>query len=116
MGTMTKEKRKQIETMVVSVFDKLDETGDNAKRYREEIGAMSDVAFEKWVKKFGEDENNHFYLSVLPYHSEPNLEQIEAAAKVTGTQLHEYIYFRHDGAVDDPVRTAQRVPVGLTAY
>jgi hypothetical protein len=59
------------------------------------------------------NEDFHFYLSCTPFHNEPTLEQIEAAAKITGTKLHQYVYFRHDGTADKPVRTAHRVPVGL---
>ena len=64
------------------------------------------------MKRLATDEDYHFYLDVQPYHNEPTLDQIEAAAKVTGTKLHQYVFFRHDGAQDNPVRTAQRVAVG----
>ena len=105
-------KRKRIEALIIEVMDKLDKTGENAARYRKLMGAMSDAQFDSWMKKFATDEDAHFYLNVLPYHNEPTLDQVEAAAKVTGTQLHQYVYFRHDGAKDNPVRTAVKVPVG----
>jgi hypothetical protein len=76
------------------------------------MAAMSDAQFETWMKKLDTHEDEHFYLAVLPYKNEPTLDQVEAAAKVTGTQLHQYVYFRHDGAKGDPVRTAKKVPVG----
>lgn len=112
MATLTKEKRQRIEEIVLNVFSKLDKTGENTRRYKKLMSDMSDTQFEAWLKRFEQDEDAHFYLAVLPYHNEPSLEQVEAAAKLTGTQLHQYVYFRHDGAKNDPVRTAQRVPVG----
>ena len=109
---MTREKRKRIEALIIETFEKLDKTGSNAAIYRKKMGDMSDTQFEEWIKRFATDEDAHFYLDVQPYHNEPTLDQIEAAAKVTGTQLHQYVYFKHDGAQDNPVRTAQRVAVG----
>ena len=109
---MTREKRKRIEALIIETFEKLDKTGSNAAIYRKKMGDMSDTQFEEWIKRFATDDDYHFYLSCQPYHNEPTLDQIEAAAKVTGTQLHQYVYFKHDGAQDNPIRTAQRVPVG----
>ena len=109
---MTREKRKRIEALVIETFEKLDKTGSNAAAYKKRLGDMSDAQFEEWVKRLATDEDYHFYLDVQPYHNEPTLDQIEAAAKVTGTKLHQYVYFRHDGAQDNPVRTAHPVPCG----
>ena len=113
---MNSGKRKRIEAIVLEVMGKLDRTGENSKRYTKMMGDMSDAQFEAWVKKFATDEDAHFYLAVLPYKNEPTLDDVEAAAKVTGTQLHQYVYFRHDGAKGNPVRTAVKVPVGLTVH
>lgn len=113
---MNSSKRKRIEALVLEVMNKLDRTGENAKRYQAQFKEMSDAQFEAWAKKLSTDEDHHFYLAVLPYHNEPTLDDVEAAAKVTGTKLHQYVYFRHDGAKDNPVRTAVKVPVGLTAH
>lgn len=111
MKKLSPEKRNRITSLVVSVFKDLDVTGENAKRYKEELEAMSDEQFAKWVDSF-RNEDVHFYLEVMPYHNEPTLEQIEKAARKVGVQLHQYVYFKHDGAKDDPVRTPVRVPCG----
>lgn len=116
MAAMTRDKRKRIEAIVLEVMGKLDRSGENVARYKKMMSGMNDVQFEAWVKKFDSDEDFHFYLAVLPYKNEPTLDDVEAAARVTGTQLHQYVYFRHDGAKDNPVRTAVKVPVGLTAH
>ena len=116
MAGMTRDKRKRIEQIVLDVMGKLDRSGENTVRYKKLMDSMNDAQFETWMKKFATDEDTHFYLAVLPYKNEPTLDDVEAAAKVTGTQLHQYVYFRHDGAKDNPVRTAVKVPVGLTAH
>ena len=116
MSKLTSEKRRRIEKLVIDTMAALDKTGANPESYRKRFSEMSDPQFEDWLKRLSTDDDYHFYLSCQPYHNEPTLDQIEAAAKVTGTQLHQYVYFKHDGAQDNPVRTAKRVPVGLTAH
>ena len=115
MAGMTHAKRKKIETLVLEVMGTLDKTGENAATYKAQFEGMSDKQFEAWAKRLAKEEDFHFYLSVLPFKNEPTLDQIEAAAKLTGTKLHQYVYFKHDGAKDRPIRTAVKVPVGLAA-
>jgi hypothetical protein len=112
MSKLTSEKRRRIEKLVIDTMAALDKTGANPESYRKRFSEMSDPQFEDWLKRLSTDDDYHFYLSCQPYHNEPTLDQIEAAAKVTGTQLHQYVYFKHDGAQDNPVRTAYRCPVG----
>lgn len=109
---ITPAKRKRIEATVLEVFEKLDKTGENAARYKKMMAEMSNEQFEKWLQWFRASDDNHFYLEVTPYHSEPTLDQIEAAAKIVGVPLHQYVYFKHDGAQENPVRSRVRVPVG----
>jgi hypothetical protein len=112
MAKLTPDKRARIEKLVVSAFAALDETGANAAKYEKELKGMSDAQFTRWLDEFVRNEDKHFYLDVQPFHNEPTLEQIEKAAKITGTKLHQYVYFKHDGAQGDPVRTAKRLPCG----
>jgi hypothetical protein len=110
---MTPEKRKEIERLVLGVMGALDATGENRAKYAASLGAMSDAQLEAWVERLREREEENFYLEVSPYKNEPTLEQIEEAAAIVGVRLHQYVYFRHDGAAADPVRTRYRVPVGF---
>ena len=112
MAQLTSSKRKRIEKLVLDVMSALDKTGKNPEAYKKRFEEMSDKQFEAWAKRMASDEDFHFYLECRPYDNEPNLDQIETAAKVTGTQLHQYVYFRHDGSKDKPIRTAVKVPVG----
>ena len=113
MPSLTPDKRKRIEKLVQDTFLALDITGENAKQYKTHLSGMSDTEFKAWLNALQTNEDFHFYLSCLPFHNEPTLEQIEKAAKITGTKLHQYVYFRHDGSKDKPIRTAHRVPVGF---
>ena len=114
---ITTAKKDAIIDKIVKVMSALDVTGYNAERERKRLSAMSLDEMGKWLESFKKNEDENFYLDVQPFHNEPNLEQIEKAAKVTGTKLHQYVYFRHDGMDGDgnPIRTKKRVPVGLTA-
>ena len=114
MAKLTLEKRRKIENLVLRVYSTLDRTGRNSKYMREFFKKMSDAQFEKWIKEFEVNPDSNFYMEVIPYENEPTLKEIEEAAKITGTQLHQYVYFRHDGSKDDPIRTKVRVPVGYT--
>jgi hypothetical protein len=111
-GKMTPAKRKKIVNLILGVVGTMDKTGVNRVRYAKDLGGMSDGELEAKLERMRTDDTSHFYLEVLPFNgSEPGVDQIEAAAKAVGVELHEYVYFRHDGAAE-PVRTRVRVPVG----
>jgi hypothetical protein len=105
-------KRDRIEALVLKTMATLDRTGENRKIYEEKFSSMSDAEFDRWVGRLASDPDAHLFLTVVPYRNEPTLDDLEAAADVVGTKLHQYVYFRHDGAAGDPVRTRVRVPVG----
>jgi hypothetical protein len=109
---LTTEKRKRIEALILSIFTKLDHTGENTKKYQKFMSSLDLKKFEVWLKEFERNPDAHFYLEVQPFLNEPSLEQIESAAKITKTPLHQYIYFKHDGAQENPIRSAYKVPVG----
>jgi hypothetical protein len=73
---------------------------------------MSDEAFDKFMKKFLKDDEENFYMEILPYKNEPVLEDIVEAAKYLEVPLDEYVYYRHDGNALDPLRSKYKVPVG----
>ena len=73
---------------------------------------MNDEQFKKWLINFLNDEKQDFYLEVLPNINEPNLKDIKRVADYLNIELDEYIYYRHDGDKDEPVRSPYKVPVG----
>jgi arginyl-tRNA synthetase len=104
-------KRKKIEKTIYDVFNILDKTGENAKKYQELFSKMSDEKFNSYMKKFLNSDEN-FYLEVLPNLNEPSLEQIKEAADYLGIPLDEYVYYRNDGNKENPIRSSYPVPVG----
>lgn len=105
-------KRKQIESMIYDFFSTIDITGANTKKYKEMFSKMSDEQFNKYMKKFLYDDSQNFYLEVLPNKNEPTLKLIKKCADKLGIPLDEYVYYRHDGDKDKPIRTSYKVPVG----
>jgi hypothetical protein len=107
-----KTKRQQSEDLIYKVLTALDVTGLNVKKYKEFFGKMSDEQFDKYMKSFLKDEDENFYLEILPNKNEPSLEQVKKALDILKVPTDEYVYLRHEGHKDDPIRTAYRVPVG----
>lgn len=94
------EKRKKIEALVYKVFDQLDKTKANTKKYRDFFNKMTDKEFDTWAKKFLES-NDNLQLEILPWKNEPSMDDIQACAKSIGLPLEEYVYFRHEGDKDE---------------
>lgn len=112
MNVISPEKRKKITDLILRTMV-LDPTGKNVELWRQRLEAMSDVQMYQWLEGLKKNEDEFITLQAVPYLNEPTLDSIEKAAKVTGTKLHQYVYFRHDGAEDDPIRSQVRVPVGM---
>jgi hypothetical protein len=111
-ATTSKSPRQQTEELIYRVLTTLDPTGVNVKKYKEFFGKMSNEQFDKYMKKFIKDEDENFYLEILPNVNEPSMEQIKKALDILKVPTDEYVYLRHDGHKDDPIRTAYKVPVG----
>lgn len=107
-------KREKIEALIYKVLSTLDVTGINVDKYKKFFGKMSDEVFNKYMKAFLKDEDENFYLEILPNKNEPSLVQIKKALDILKVPTDEYVYLRHDGHKDDPIRTAYKVAVGYT--
>lgn len=94
------EKRKKIEALVYKVFDQLDKTKANTKKYKDFFNKMTDKEFDTWAKKFLEGTDN-LQLEILPWKNEPSMDDIRECAKSIGLPLEEYVYFRHEGEADE---------------
>ncbi|PTU25860.1 hypothetical protein DA469_21530, partial [Bacillus subtilis] len=105
-------KRQKVEDLIYKVLSILDDTGANLRKYKEFFGKMNDEQFDRYMKKFLKDEDENFYLEILPNKSEPSLKQIKKALDILKVPTDEYAYLRHDGHKNDPIRTAYKVPVG----
>lgn len=94
------EKRKKIEALVYKVFDQLDKTKANTKKYKDFFNKMTDKEFDIWAKNFLEGDDN-LQLEILPWKNEPSMDDIQGCAKSIGLPLEEYVYFRHEGEADE---------------
>jgi hypothetical protein len=112
METFMANKRKKIEEVILKTMSTVDPTGSNTKIYRKKFDNMSDTEFNNWMKRLSTDSEAHIFLTVVPYMNEPTLNTLEEAANLLGVKLHQYVYFRTDGAKEDPVRTRVKVPIG----
>lgn len=108
-------KRKKIEETIYKTFEKLDKSGLNTKKYQEKFKSMSNDAFEKYMKVFLNDKKRNFYLEVLPNKNAPKIKDVKEALDYIGVPFSEYVYYRHDGNKDDPIRTRYKVPVLLVS-
>lgn len=107
-----KSKRERITSLVLETLKKLDKTNLNVDKYKKLYESMSDEEFNKYMTNFVNDKDHNFYLEILPNKNEPSIYQIEDAMEFLGIPENEYVYFRHDGHKDDPIRTREKVPVG----
>lgn len=106
-----KEKRSQIETMVLKTMSLIDKTGLNTKKYKEFFKSMSDEKFKRWMNEFLKDPDKNFYMELLPHKNEPVLKDLMDAGKYLDIPLEEYIYL-YDTETKKRIRTKQPVPVG----
>jgi len=105
-------KRKKIENLILKVISALDISGINVKKYKDFFASMNDQQFNKYMKAFLKNEDDNFYLEILPNKNEPSLKQIKYALDILKVPSDEYVYLRHDGHKDTPIRTAYKVPTG----
>lgn len=105
-------KREKIETLMKEVFNNLDKSGLNTKRYQEELFALDDTAFFRFIKQLLADPKKNLELQVLPGKNEPRLEDIKVALNVLGVPETEYVYMRHEGDKNNPLRSRYKQTVG----
>jgi len=104
-------KRKKIEDLVYNVFDRLDPTGANTKKYKDLFNSMSNEKFNTWMKEFLRDDKRNFYLECLPNKNAPKIKNAVDALEYLKVPTEEYIYYRHDGNKDNPIRSRYKVPI-----
>lgn len=109
-------KRKQAENMVYTVFDTLDPSGTNKKKYEKMFSSMSNTEFEKFCYELWEDDAKNFVLDIVEFEREINLEYVEKAADILGIPLEEYVIFPFIGNDGQPIVTKEKVPVSYIIY
>lgn len=103
-------KRKEAIDLVTKVFDALDPSGENSKKYKKLLTSMSNEEFIKFMNAMWEDDTMNFVLDIVDHEREVTLENIEKAAKVIGVPLEEYVIFP-DGNGDDENPTVTKTKI-----
>lgn len=110
---LKKTTRKAMEDLVYSVFSKLDPTGENTKKFKNLYSKMNDKEFENYVLDMLNNHRMFHVLDVSAFHYEPTMDNADAAAKVLGIGLYEYVAFPHMSEdPNHPFITPRPVPVG----
>ena len=109
-------KRKKAESLVYKVLSTLDKSGINTKKYQNFFSSMSDAQFKSYVSLMKKEDDENFFLEVLPNKNEPTFDDIKASLDVLKVPMNEYMYFRNDGNKDNPIRTKFKVPIGYKLY
>lgn len=106
-------KRKEFMTKLCKAMDILDPTKQNSQNYKSDLGAMSDAQFDKWAKRFLDDDKEQFYLEIVEYERDLTIEQVEKCAEFLRVPLFERValpHVTHD--LNNIVVTPEPVAVG----
>lgn len=110
-ASTNKEKRQEIQNLILNVISSLDKDQSNMRKYKAFYDEMNDEQFMRYIKRFVNSDEN-FYIEFLPNKNEPGLNDIEDALNKLDVPMNEFVYYRHDGNKDNPIRTRYTVPVG----
>lgn len=110
---ITSEKRKKMEKTIYETFNALDNTGRNAKRYKQIFSNMSDKQFDSFFKELFADDTAYLPLTIIDYEINLKLKNINDAAKVLNIPLFEKVASPHYTMDKDNVIVSKEpVPVG----
>lgn len=99
--------------LLITVMQKLDPSGTNAKKYKDLFDGMTDKEFDTYMNDFLNDDNQNLYLEIEEFDRELKFDDIEEAAKYLGVPLYERVASPHLSRDDDDVIiTPYPVPVG----
>lgn len=101
---------------VTDMYNLLDPSGTNAKRFKDKWGKLSDKEFEKQMTAFFNDPTRKgFYLEIEEFERDLKMEDVLKASKELNIPLFEYVALPHiNGSVtEDVVVTPEPVPVGF---
>lgn len=112
MATIT-EKRKQFMAHLCKIMDLLDPTGANSAAYHRKFDAMSDREFDRYITEFFNDPKSQFYLEIVEYERDLQIENIEKCAEYMKVPLFERVAMPYlTGDKDNIIVTPNPVPVG----
>ena len=103
--------REKIEKLIYNIFNKLDKTGINTKKYQALFNSMNDAQWNTYMRNFLKDPKSNFYMEILPNKNEPSLKDVESALELLKVPTDEYVYYRDGENKNNPLRTRYKVPV-----
>ena len=113
-------KRKNIEAKIRDTLSALDPSGINAKKYQDMFNSMDDKQFAKWMDAFLANEQSNFRVDIEEFGDNSRkiqYDKVEAAAKVLGIKIFEYVYMPFASSnPDHPIRTNRPVLVGYLNF
>lgn len=110
-----KEKRKYVMNYLTTMYDSLDPSGVNTKKFRDQWDKLSDDEFAKKMEQFlNDDSQKGFYLEIEEFERDLSLENVFKCAEKLNIPLFEYVALPHinGSAEEDVVVTPEPVPVG----
>ena len=110
--TMTKEKRKKLEEVIITTYKLLDPSELNSNNIKETISKMSDKQFDTWIRNILYNEKNHFRLTVIPHQNDLKQENIQKAADYLNVPLFERVSMPYINPNGEVYQTQEKVPVG----
>lgn len=98
------EKRKEISNFLIKLYNHLDPTGKNTKKFRDQTDKLSDSQFIALFTSIINDPKKHLYFEIEAFVNEPDYETIESAANnIVGDEYcHLYDYIAMPHLSDDP--------------
>lgn len=91
----TRFNRKEIQTLLYSVYDALDPSGSNTDKFKMMFAPMNDKEFEKFIREIINNDDEDFTLDIVEFEHNLKYEYCEKAADVLGIPLMEYVYMPH---------------------
>jgi hypothetical protein len=102
-----------MEKYIYDVFDRLDPSGKNTQFYRSFFSKMTDKEFDKFFEEFFKDKDAYLTWTITPHENDPDIGNIEKAAKFMNVPLYERVVFPFGSAdKSKPIITPYPVPVG----
>ena len=109
MARTIKEKRAQfMNTLINKIFNNLDPTGANSRRYKKMLDAMTDEQFDRWVRNTFKKETYNLYWETVEFENMSSIEDIKKAADAIGVPLYEKVAVPY---LDDDPNTVPVTPV-----
>jgi hypothetical protein len=72
-------------------LDLMDPSGENSKKCKEVFGKMTDAQFDKYIRKFFDDDKDNFYLEIIEFERSLTMENIKKTADRFKIPLFEYV-------------------------